>query len=309
MLPELKIQIDRLKAMDWLDAASEPSTSDLEVSPTDDLLESLIGQATIPAVLGGRYEMKSLMAEGGFSQVWRALDRSLGRPVAVKVTTVNCYSEARRVAQLKHHGIVTVHDVGNADNLCYIVFDLVEGHTLEEQIRLETLDWRQSARIVREVAQSVQFAHNKGFIHRDIKPANILIDESGAPILTDFGIAVTECELRHEAMTSVGTLAYMAPEQLQPGKSIDVRTDVYGLGVVFYELLTGRRPFSQSTLSALRAAILAGAPPAPRSLNSAIPEPVERICLKCLSPKREDRYPHAKDLAEAIAQQLASSES
>jgi eukaryotic-like serine/threonine-protein kinase len=301
---ELANEIENLKAMDWLDVPIPSSTDSREENPSESPDNLRLGPARVPAILGGRYEIESLMAEGGFGQVWRATDKSLMRPVAIKVTTIDCFSEARRVAQLKHQGIVTVHDVGNADGLCYIVFDLVDGITLADKIVQGPLSYRQAAQIVAEVAESLQFAHNKGFIHRDIKPANILLDANEQPILADFGIAVTECELRHEAMTSVGTLAYMAPEQLQPGGKIDVRTDIYGLGVVFYELLTGKRPYVHPTLSVLREKILAGKPPSPRSSNPAIPEIYERICLKCLSTNREDRYSEARALAAVLKKQL-----
>src|SRR3984893_15949395 len=108
--------------------------------------------------------------------------------------------------------------------------------------------WEAAARIVAEGARHLRYAHEKGFVHRDIKPSNILLDEKGRPVLADFGIAVTECELRHEAMTSVGTLAYMSPEQLTVGGEIDARTDIYSLGVVLYELLTGQLPFTDPTV-------------------------------------------------------------
>ncbi len=309
LLLELMAQIRQLKAMDWLDSVHIESTSTSYKTMIEKPLVTGLERRSVPVTLGGRYEMESLMAEGGFGQVWRALDTALLRPVAIKVTTVNCFAEARRVAQLKHQGIVTVHDVGNADGLCYIVFDLVDGSTLAHRLAQGSLTWRESARIVAQVAECVQFAHEKGFIHRDLKPSNILLDDNGMPVLADFGIAVTECELRHEAMTSVGTLAYMAPEQLQVGRSIDVRTDVYGLGVVFYELLTGRQPFSSPTLSGLREKILQGGPPAPRSCHfeqghPEIPEPYERICLKCLSTEMDDRFASAKLLAHTLKQQI-----
>lgn len=304
LLAELRNEIKHLKEMDWLDDPVEETSLSSAERKTDAPLETRFGRKTIPPVLGGRYQMEYLMAEGGFGQVWRATDTSLLRPVAVKVTTINCYSEARRVAQLKHQGIVTVHDVGNVDGLCYIVFDFVDGVTLEDKIRQGALTWERSAEIVAKVAESVQFAHEKGFIHRDIKPSNILLDARGTPVLADFGIAVTECELRHEAMTSVGTLAYMAPEQLRSGDLIDARTDIYGLGVVFYELLTGRLPYSSDSLSGLREMILAGNPPPPRSLNAAIPAECERICLRCLSTTIDERYPTAKSLATTLTRQL-----
>lgn len=301
-LAELKKQIEQLKAMDWLEQSNEqPSGDGIEA---DASFEPTVGKATVPAILGDRYAMESLMAEGGFSQVWRAQDLSLQRPVAVKVTTVDCRAEARRVAQLKHHGIVTVHDIGNSNGLCYIVFDLVEGTTLEELIARDSISSRDAARLVLEIAKSLQYAHEHGFIHRDIKPANILIDRDGMPILADFGIAVTECELRHEAATSIGTLAYMAPEQLRIGGAIDVRTDIYGLGVVLYELLTRRRPFSAPTLSQLRDAILSGNTIPPNQLDSRIPVELATICLKCLSRKPDDRYPKAADLVTDLHRYL-----
>ena len=300
ILPELIIRINQLKAMDWLDSPLNELSSLADRPQADAPRGPGLGDSKIPMVLGGRYELKSLIAEGGFGQVWRAIDTSLLRPVAVKVTTVNCYSEARRVAQLRHHGIVAVHDVGNEGGLCFIVFDLVEGTTLAEKIQEGAFTWRQSAAIVAQVAESLQFAHDRGFIHRDIKPSNILIAMDGTPVLADFGIAVTECELRHEALTSVGTLAYMAPEQLTVEGQIDARTDVYGLGVVLYELLTGRPPFMNPILSRLRDDILTAIPQSPKSSNTAIAEDLGQICLKCLARKMNDRYPTAKNLADAL---------
>lgn len=296
--------VDQLKAMDWLDESPEDSNDSGSASLVDTSAEPRIGRAVVPAILGNRYEMESLMAEGGFAQVWRATDRALQRPVAIKVTTVNCYSEARRVAQLKHQGIVTVHDVGNENGLCYIVFDLVAGSTLADVIRRGTFSWQQSANLVAKVAESLQFAHDKGFIHRDIKPDNILLDENGEPILADFGIAVTECELQREMVTSIGTLAYMAPEQLQPDGQIDPRTDVYALGVVLYELLTGKRPFASASLSGVRDAILSGHPAPPRQLNPTIPPECEQVCLKAMTLNQQDRFSTSIDLATALRQLL-----
>jgi serine/threonine-protein kinase len=241
-----------------------------------------------------------VIAEGGFGQVWRATDTALQRPVAVKVTTLECVREARRVASLRHHGIVSVHDVGHEAGWCYIVFDLVEGTDLARRIQESRPGWREAGRIVAEVAGHLHYAHEKGFVHRDIKPANILLDERGRPVLADFGIAVTECELRHEAMTSTGTLAYMAPEQLTASGRVDARTDVYGLGVVLYELLTGAVPFADPTLTGLRRRILTEDPQPVRSLNGGVPPPLEAICLKCLSKRAGDRYASARELSEAL---------
>jgi serine/threonine protein kinase len=298
LLDELKAQVQRLKAMDWLDR------------PVNETPGSPNGQAgpgmPIPTTIGGRYRLERLIAEGGFGQVWRATDTALQRPVAVKVTTLECVSEARRVASLKHHGIVSVHDVGHEGNHCFIVFDLVEGTDLARRIRESRPGWEEAARIVAEVAGHLHYAHEKGFVHRDIKPANILLDEKGRPVLADFGIAVTECELRHEAMTSTGTLAYMAPEQLSAGGQVDPRTDVYGLGVVLYELLTGTVPFADPTLTGLRKRILSEDPQPVRSLNGDVPPDLERICMKCLSKGAADRYGSARALAEALTAFLKS---
>ncbi|HET6878817.1 MAG TPA: serine/threonine-protein kinase [Pirellulales bacterium] len=304
-VPELQSRIRQLKAMDWLDEEGDglPAIHDSQLGESTE--ERMLG-GSVPTTLAGRYELESLVAAGGFGQVWRAKDKALERLVAVKVTAVDCYAEARRVAQLKHHGIVSVHDVGNEDGLCYIVFDLVEGTTLAEQVEREPLTWQQSAQIIAAVADYVHHAHEKGFIHRDIKPANVLLDRNGKPVLADFGIAVTECELKSEAMTSVGTLAYMSPEQLILGSIIDARTDVYSLGVVLYELLTGRLPFADHTVSGLREKILTGGPMSPRLLNPAVPESLEIICMKCLSTDAADRYASAKEFSDELKKLLVS---
>jgi serine/threonine-protein kinase len=292
LVDELKRQVERLRSMDWLDRPVHETPA----SATD---QARPGMA-VPATIGGRYRLEGLIAEGGFGQVWRATDTALLRPVAVKVTTLECVGEARRVARLRHPGIVSVHDVGHEAGLCFIVFDLVEGTDLARRIEETRLGWEEAARVVAEVAGHLHYAHEQGFVHRDIKPANILLDEQGRPVLADFGIAVTECELRHEAVTSTGTLAYMAPEQLTEGGRVDARTDVYGLGVVLYELLTGIPPFTDATLAGLRRRILTENPPPVRSLNGAVPPPLEGICMKCLAKAAGDRYASARELAEAL---------
>jgi eukaryotic-like serine/threonine-protein kinase len=301
LLVHLKAQIQRLRSMDWLDTPmDEPPVS--YHGPGGKAGRGL----TVPATIGGRYRLEGLIAEGGFGQVWRATDTALQRPVAVKVTTLECVGEARRVARLKHHGIISVHDVGHEGGFCFIVFDLVEGTDLGRRIQESRPGWQEAARLVAEVAEHLHYAHEQGFVHRDIKPANILLDEKGRPVLADFGIAVTECELRHEAMTSTGTLAYMSPEQLTTSGQVDARTDVYSLGVVLYELLTGRVPFTDWTLAGLRRRILSADPQPVRSFNGAVPPPLEDICMKCLSKAASDRYASARELAKALGVFLKS---
>src|SRR5262245_20542571 len=262
LLGELREAIRRLRAMDWLDADSGGTALPAGAAPAP---------GRVPAVLGGRYRLERVIAEGGFSQVWRAVDEALDRPVAVKVTAVDCVAEARRVARLRHPGIVTIHDVGSAAGLCYIVFDLVEGDDLAGRLRGGPLPWREAAGLVAEVADTLHHAHERGFVHRDIKPANILLDGHGRPVLADFGIAVTRCELVREMVSTPGTLAYMAPEQLGGPGEVGPRTDVYGLGVVLYQALTGSLPFREQTLWGLRRQILTAAPAPPAVPGSDLP--------------------------------------
>jgi serine/threonine-protein kinase len=220
--------------------------------------------------------------------------------VAVKVTAIECVAEARRVARLRHPGIVGVHDVGNEGGLCFIVFDLIEGTDLAQRLRAGPLPWSEAAALVAEVAHLLHYAHEKGFIHRDVKPANILLDPEGKPVLADFGIAVTPCELRQESVSTPGTLAYMAPEQLGGTGQAGVQTDVYALGVVLYQAMTGQLPFREETLWGLRRQILTAPPQPPRSLRPDVPRELERLCLRCLAKDPGERPGTAAELARAL---------
>src|SRR5262249_33833704 len=199
---------------------------------------------------------------GGFGRVYRGFDTWLERIVAVKVPRVDrpvtegevdqCRIEARKVARLRHPNIVPVHDVGREGATCFIVGEWVEGASLAARITADRPGCREAARIVAEVADALGHAHGAGFGHRDIKPGNILIDPRGRAFLTDFGIAAMEEDLLRD-VTTAGTLPYMAPEQLGEGLGpVDHRADLYALGVVLYELLTGWRPFRATTLMELR---------------------------------------------------------
>ena len=282
----------KLNRRDWLDETPAETTlsSDRHQGPA------------LPEVFAARYRREGLIAQGCVAQVCRATDLQSGQQVAIKVTTRDCLSEARRVARLQHHGIVTVRDSGQQADFCFIVFDLVEGGDLAELLHLGPLDWRQAAKIVAEAALRLDFAHRQGFVHRDIKPANILVGADGGVVLADFGIAVTQEELLHETLTTAGTLAYMAPEQLRTPARIDARTDVYGLGVVLYEALTGRRPFRTTDLAELRRQILVDSAEAPSALNPGLPAELDRICLRCLAKLPANRYPSAAELAQELAQ-------
>lgn len=296
----LRGRIAALKKMAWMTKSESVPENDFNAP------DPLLGRT-----LAGRYRIETLIAEGGFGRVYRAFDPELQRHVALKVQKSNRVSspeqsnqlpeEARRAAKLRHAGIVSVHDVGRDEGLVFIVADLIEGQNLAELIdghRPSPLD---SARIIAEVADALQFAHEQGFVHRDIKPANILIDRHGRPHITDFGIAATVDQISKEGATSIGTLAYMAPEQIS-GEThlIGARTDIHALGVVLYELLTGRFPFASETPHGLRDAVQFRQPEPMTSADDAGPSDLQRICLRCLSKSPSDRFNSMEELATAL---------
>ncbi len=269
-----------------------------------------------PATKLGPYRLEQPLARGGSGQVWRAFDERLNRWVAVKVPagasegtqaqTARFLEEARRVARLRHPGIVPVYDVGQQDGVVFIVSELVEGETLAQRLKRHgPLPPRQAAQLVARVAESLHYAHTRGFVHRDVKPANILIDSDGRVFLTDFGIAVEWSEPESVESGLSGTLGYMAPEQARGrGEPVDPRTDIFALGVVLYELLTGRRPFQADSPAEVRRRILEAAPVPLRRLRRGIPRSLEAACLKALQKKPDDRFQCAAEFAEALRRAL-----
>lgn len=305
LLPELRRRIDALKAMGWADVSANPDS--------DVLPGSVRHTASAPRQdvrhLGGRYRLDWLIAEGGSGQVWAGYDEELQRPVAVKVPrptrsptspTVDFLAEGRRVAKLEHPGIVPVYDVGQEDGRYYIVSKLVDGESMADRLGRGRVTPAEAARVVADIARSLEFAHRQGFVHRDIKPANILLDAENRPYLTDFGIAVTTPELL--TASRIGTLSYMSPEQLAAGDALrlDHRTDIYSLGVVLSEMLTGRRPFHDDNPVAVRDNILSGVYQRPRDINPTIPAAIDRIVTKCMSADPAARYQTAEQVADAL---------
>jgi serine/threonine protein kinase len=270
----------------------------------------------------GPYRIEGLLGEGGMGEVYRARDTRLGRDVAIKVLPAawsadgdrlrRFAQEARAAAGLNHPHICTIYDVGTGDTgeTPFIAMELLEGETLHQRLTRGPLE---IARVIADgmgLADALDAAHRKGILHRDIKPANIFLTGHAAKIL-DFGLAKNAGPGDASAdatgpLTSpgsaMGTVAYMSPEQLQ-GETLDGRSDVFSLGLVLYEMATGRPAFTGATASVISAAILHGQPMAPRQLRPEVPLALDRIILKAVEKDRERRYQTASELRSALQQQ------
>jgi WD40 repeat protein len=271
--------------------------------------------ADLPKTLG-RFQLLELLGRGSFGAVYKARDAQLDRSVAIKVPRAGYFSapeeqqrfwrEARSAAQLRHPNIVPVHEIAQEGELPYLVSDYIEGRTLAAVLAERRPGVRAAAELTAQIADALAYAHGHKVIHRDINPRNILIDSAGRPFVTDFGLARRgdgEMLVTVEGQV-LGTPAYMAPEQAAGEVNrVDGRSDIYGLGVVLYELLTGELPF-RGSLRQLLGQVIHDEPRPPRRLNDHVPHDLETICLKAMAKSPARRYATAGDLAADLRRYL-----
>jgi adenylate cyclase len=274
------------------------------------------------------YRLLEKLGEGGMGVVWRAVDTSLGREVALKLLPdslaadaeklARLESEAKTIAALNHPHIVTLYSIEEAEDRRFLTMELVSGRTLTELIPAEGLPFEEILRIAVPVAEAVSAAHRRGIVHRDLKPRNIMVDAEGRVKVLDFGLAQSPPPLAGEDVSDrttrtfagralSGTLAYMSPEQLQ-AEPTDPRTDVFALGVVLYEMATGRRPFQAKSAAELISAILRDTPVPPTRLRTGLPSRVDRLIARCLEKDPRYRLQSAVDLGWELEQVQAEAQ-
>lgn len=279
------------------------------------MLVSLQGQTL------GKYRILEQLGRGGMAQVYRAYHPQLDRYVAIKVLRADLVAEeefltrfrreAQSVANLRHPNIVQIHDFDVQDDIYFMVMELLEGDTLKAQLTErrghgQRIATGEIVRIMLDALEGLEYAHNEGIIHRDIKPANIMLTQKGQAVISDFGIAQIIGSTQFTVSGALmGTLSYMAPEQGMHGRT-GVQSDLYSLGIVFYEMLTGRPPFDADTPLAILMKHVNDPLPLPHTIAPDISEPFERVVLKALAKNPEDRFQSASEMAEAI--QKASAE-
>ncbi|MES2595668.1 MAG: serine/threonine-protein kinase [Verrucomicrobiota bacterium] len=261
----------------------------------------------------GNYELLEEAAKGGMGVVWRARQQALNRTVAVKMIRSGAFAdkdevqrfhaEAQAVAQLKHPNIVNIHEIGEHEGQHYYSMDFIEGGTLADQCHGKSMKVREAAELLHTVCEAVHFAHQRGILHRDLKPQNIMVDSEGRPHVLDFGLAKRIDEDQSLTMTGavLGSPSYMAPEQAQGRNDrVGPHTDVYALGAILYQMLTGRPPFLARTAAETMMQVVQREPAAPSRSNPDLPRDLETICLKCLEKEPAQRYATARELGEEL---------
>jgi eukaryotic-like serine/threonine-protein kinase len=284
------------------DAAAPPEASGAELAPPQQF---------------GKYELLEEVGRGGMGVVFRARQTDLDRTVAIKMILSNrlasaddvrrFYAEARAAGGLRHPNIVAIHEVGKAHGQHFFAMDFVEGKSLAQALLNGPFDARQAAQYLAVIGRAVEYLHQHKIIHRDLKPSNILLAADGTLYVTDFGVAKALGVARPQTETGaiVGTLGYMAPEQAGGQSSeLSFQSDVYSLGAILFELLTGRPPFCNPNPLDTLMQVIQGEPPRPRQLNPTVPQSLERICLKCLEKDPHDRYESAAALVDDLERYL-----
>jgi len=260
-----------------------------------------------PAIQSERYEILENLGRGATCRVDRAMDTVIGRPVAVKSflqgfgknSEQQFLQEAQTIGRLSHPCIAQLYDVGHdASGTPFLVMEFISGSTLEQKLAHGPIPFAQAAVWIADLASALAYAHRCGVIHGDVKPSNIRITENGKVKLVDFGVARFAAQVTRSDRV-LGTPAYLSPEQIQ-GQKQDGRSDLFSLGIVLYEMITGVRPFAGDSLGEVCAQILTGEPVAPSERNSALPTAFDRILRRCLAKDPEQRYQSGNDLGRAL---------
>jgi serine/threonine protein kinase len=330
-------EADLRREVESLLVSDQQAESFLE-SPVLEVAAEAMATESTPSLVGhllGPYQILSVLGAGGMGEVYKAKDTRLNRTVAIKIRPRHLSErvdlrqrferEARALASLSHPHICPIHDIGNEDGIDFLVMEYLEGETLAGRLRKGALPLEQALQVAVEIAQALDEAHRHGVIHRDLKPGNVMLTKSGAKLL-DFGLAKqqvlsplttgdtagqtgTEIESLTEEGMILGTLEYMAPEQVQ-GKPADARTDIFAMGVVIYQMVTGKKAFQEESKACLAAAILTFDPVPITKIQPLAPIALERALGKCLNKDPDERLQSAMDLAgelKWILQDLASS--
>ena len=266
-------------------------------------------------ILAGRYALRGLIGQGGMAEVELASDLVLDRQVAVKILHAHYASdpaflarfrrEAQAAASMNHPNVVAVYDTGEDDARPFIVMEYVSGRSLRDVLRVEQLLPERAAEIAGDAALGLHYAHERGLVHRDVKPGNILISDDGQVKVADFGIArAVNAETVTQTAAVFGTAAYVAPEQAQ-GAPVDRRTDVYALGCVLYEMLTGRQPFTGDSAVALAYKHVSEAPVTPSAYDDAISPQLDAVVLKAMAKAPDDRYQTAREFGADLQRATA----
>jgi serine/threonine-protein kinase len=292
--------------------------------PPDDVVAGMLAEEQAHSMIGrtlGHYRINSLLGAGGMGEVYRAHDTRLDRDVAVKILPEHLAKnqealwrferEAKAVATLSHPNILSIFDFGVEQGVSYAVTELLEGGTLRSFLSRSSPGWRRAAVIGAAIAEGLAAAHAKGIIHRDIKPENIFLTSDGQVKILDFGIARVKHEVSPDAETVtsgidttkpgtvMGTIGYMSPEQAR-GEAADAQSDIFSLGCLLYEMVSGKSPFARQTVAETIAAILTEGPPSFTGAGKDFPKDLERIIRHCLEKRLEDRFRSARDLANDL---------